>query len=67
VFGLAARGEVGATSDIDLLVEMEPGRSLLDLVALWLDLEDRLGTNVDVRPVRVRRACHPLIGVACLS
>jgi len=27
---------------------MEPGRSLLDLVALWQDLEDLLGTSVDV-------------------
>jgi predicted nucleotidyltransferase len=48
VFGSAARGEAGATSDVDLLVEMEPGRSLLDLVGLWQDLEDLLGTHVDV-------------------
>ncbi len=48
VFGSMARGETGATSDVDLLVEMEPGRSLLDLVGLWQDLEDMLGTHVDV-------------------
>jgi predicted nucleotidyltransferase len=48
VFGSAARGEAGATSDVDLLVEMEPGRSLLDLVGLWQDLEDLLGMRVDV-------------------
>jgi predicted nucleotidyltransferase len=48
VFGSAARGGVDATSDVDLLVEMEPGRSLLDLVGLWQDLEDLLGTHVDV-------------------
>jgi hypothetical protein len=48
VFGSTARGEAGATSDVDLLVEMEPGRSLLDLVGLWQDLEDLLGTHVDV-------------------
>jgi uncharacterized protein len=48
VFGSAARGEAGPTSDIDLLVEMEPGRSLLDLVGLWQDLEDLFGTHVDV-------------------
>jgi predicted nucleotidyltransferase len=48
VFGSTARGESGATSDVDLLVEMEPGRSLLDLVGLWQDLEDLLGTRVDV-------------------
>jgi len=48
VFGSAARGETDTRSDVDLLVEMEPGRSLLDLVALWQDLEDLLGTSVDV-------------------
>lgn len=48
VFGSTARGEAEPDSDIDLLVEMEPGRSLLDLVGLWQDLEDLLGTHVDV-------------------
>jgi predicted nucleotidyltransferase len=48
VFGSTARGDTGSTSDVDLLVEMEPGRSLLDLVGLWQDLEDLLGTQVDV-------------------
>jgi uncharacterized protein len=48
VFGSAARREVAAGSDVDLLVEMEPGRSLLDLVSLWQDLESLLGTQVDV-------------------
>lgn len=48
VFGSIARGEAGTTSDVDLLVEMEPGRSLLDLVGLWQDLEDLLGDHVDV-------------------
>lgn len=48
VFGSMARGEMSSGSDIDLLVEMEPGRSLLDLVGLWQDLTDLLGGNVDV-------------------
>jgi uncharacterized protein len=48
VFGSMARGESDASSDVDLLVEMEPGRSLIDLVGLWQDLEDMLGTHVDV-------------------
>jgi uncharacterized protein len=48
VFGSVARGEPDATSDVDLLVQMEPGRNLLDLVGLWQDLEDLLGTHVDV-------------------
>ena len=48
VFGSAARGEDRADSDLDLLVEMEPGRSLLDLVALGQDLETLLERKVDV-------------------
>jgi predicted nucleotidyltransferase len=48
VFGSVVRGEPNPSSDVDLLVEMEPGRSLIDLVGLWQDLEDMLGTHVDV-------------------
>jgi predicted nucleotidyltransferase len=48
VFGSVARGESGASSDLDLLVEMSGGRSLLDLVALGADLEEALGVAVDV-------------------
>jgi len=48
VFGSAARGEAGPDSDLDLLVRMEPGRSLLDHVALWQELEELLGCKVDV-------------------
>jgi uncharacterized protein len=48
VFGSFARGEADSESDIDLLVDMEPGRSLLDLSGLLIDLEDMLGCNVDV-------------------
>lgn len=48
VFGSVARGEAGAGSDVDFLVEMEPGRSLLDIGGLLMDLQDLLGCNVDV-------------------
>lgn len=48
VFGSAARGEAGDDSDVDFLVEMEPGRSLLDRATLGLDLRDLLGCKVDV-------------------
>ncbi len=48
VFGSAARGEATEDSDIDLLVELEPGRSLLDLSGLVADLEALLGRKVDV-------------------
>ncbi len=48
VFGSVARGEADSESDIDLLVNMEPGRSLFDMGGLLVDLEDLLGCNVDV-------------------
>lgn len=48
VFGSRARGEAGTSSDVDLLVDFEPGRDLLDLVALKQDLEQLLGCHVDV-------------------
>jgi predicted nucleotidyltransferase len=51
VFGSVARGDASSVSDVDLLVEFEPGRSLLDLVGLELDLQDLLGLHVDVATV----------------
>jgi len=48
VFGSVARGESRDTSDLDLLVEWEAGRSLLDHVALVQDLEELLGTKIHV-------------------
>lgn len=47
VFGSAGRGEPNA-HDLDLLVEMEEDRNLLDLIALSQALEDALGIEVDV-------------------
>ena len=41
-FGSVARGEAGPESDIDFLVEMERGRSLLDLIRLSQELEELL-------------------------
>jgi predicted nucleotidyltransferase len=48
IFGSVARGEAGPESDLDVLVDMEPGRSLLDLGGLLVDLERELGCKVDV-------------------
>jgi uncharacterized protein len=48
VFGSLARGEAGPDSDIDTLVKLDPGRSLLDIVAIKQDLGDLLGCEVDV-------------------
>ena len=48
VFGSVARGDAREDSDIDFLVEFEPGRSLLDHSALTLDLQELLGRKADV-------------------
>jgi predicted nucleotidyltransferase len=48
IFGSVARGEAGPESDVDFLVKMEEGRSLLDLSSLVADLQDLLGRKVDV-------------------
>ncbi len=48
VFGSVARGEAGPESDVDILVDLEKGRSLLDHAALLVDLEELLGLRVDV-------------------
>jgi hypothetical protein len=48
VFGSSARGEARPDNDLDVLIRLEPGRSLLDLVAVKHDLEDLLGRRVDV-------------------
>ena len=48
VFGSAVRGDFEPDSDIDFLVELEPGRSLFDLEGLLMDLQELLGRDVDV-------------------
>jgi predicted nucleotidyltransferase len=52
VFGSVARGDARENSDVDFLVDFEPGRTVLDLSELILDLEEALGRPVDV--VRIR-------------
>jgi len=56
VFGSVVRGEAGPESDVDFLVELEPGRSLLDHAALMIELEELLGCSVDVASERGLRA-----------
>jgi predicted nucleotidyltransferase len=48
VFGSVARGSDTPDSDVDLLVDFEPERSLYDLVELQLDIESLLGRRADV-------------------
>lgn len=48
LFGSMARGDAGPDSDVDFLVQMEPGRSLVDMAGLKLDLEALLQRPVDI-------------------
>lgn len=48
VFGSVARGTAQSTSDVDFLVELEPGRSLIDLGGLAADLQELLDCKVDI-------------------
>jgi len=48
VFGSRARGEGDEQSDVDILVELERGRTLLDLVRLKRELEELTHRDVDV-------------------
>ena len=48
VFGSVARGEARPDRDLDLLVDFEPGTSLLDHIGLFQDLEELLGVRVEI-------------------
>lgn len=48
IFGSVARGEADLESDIDVLVDLEPGRNLLDLGGLLMELQALLRCRVDV-------------------
>jgi predicted nucleotidyltransferase len=58
LFGSVVRGEDTEDSDIDLLVEFDGRKSLLDLVGLKLDLEDTLQREFDVLTYD---SLHPLL------
>ncbi|MBL8664773.1 MAG: nucleotidyltransferase domain-containing protein [Candidatus Odyssella sp.] len=57
LFGSVARGEAGASSDVDVLVRFDSGAevSLLDVVHIENELSDLLGTRVQVLREPVRR------------
>ena len=63
VFGSVARGEGDRANDVDFLVDLDPGRSLLDLCGLQRELEQLLALKVDVvssRGLRERVKEHVL-------
>lgn len=55
VFGSVARGDDNPDSDVDLLVDLDPGRGLLDLAELRDALSDLLGERVDVATIELLR------------
>ena len=64
LFGSVVRGEAGERSDIDLLVEFEGRKSLLDLAGLKINLEALLNRKVDVLTYN---SLHPLLKDRILS
>nr|QNO51592.1 hypothetical protein FJOHDBIG_00041 [Methanosarcinales archaeon ANME-1 ERB6] len=64
LFGSIVRGEATEESDIDLLIEFEGRKSLLDLAGLKLDLQELLRRRVDVLTYK---SLHPLLKERILS
>ena len=64
IFGSVARGEAEVDSDVDILVELPKGASLLDLAGLKIDLEGMLGNEVDVLTYN---SIYPLLKERILS
>jgi predicted nucleotidyltransferase len=58
IFGSYVRGDQRSDSDIDMLVKLKKGKSLLDLVKLELKLEAALGRKVDLLTYN---SLHPLL------
>ena len=64
IFGSVARGNSTAKSDLDLLIDLEDDRTLLDQIGLKQDLEDLLNCSIDITEVF---SLHPLIRDRVLS
>ncbi|OYT66952.1 hypothetical protein B6V00_02395, partial [ANME-1 cluster archaeon ex4572_4] len=64
LFGSVARGEATEESDIDLLIEFEGRKSLLDLAGLKLELQELLRRRVDLLTYK---SLHPLLKERILS
>ena len=55
VFGSVARGEADDSSDLDLLVDLDDHRSLMDMGGLLMDLQAQLNTKIDVATEQMLR------------
>lgn len=55
IFGSVARGQADDKSDLDVLVDLMPGKNLFDLGGMLTDLESLLGCSVDVVTERLLR------------
>ena len=55
VFGSVARGQETSESDVDLLVDLDPERTLLDVIGFQQEAEDILGMGVDVAVPRMMK------------
>jgi predicted nucleotidyltransferase len=64
IFGSVARGTSRKGSDLDVLVSMKAGRTLLDLIGFEQALEDALGISIDVVE---EGGIHPLLEQAILK
>jgi predicted nucleotidyltransferase len=64
VFGSTARGTAGPASDVDFPVDLEPGRTLLDLIALMREWGALLRRRADVTPPA---ALHPMLADRILA
>jgi uncharacterized protein len=64
IFGSYARGEATKKSDIDVLIQFKGRKSLLDLVGVKLDIEDKLKRKADVVEYS---ALHPLLRKSILK
>jgi predicted nucleotidyltransferase len=48
IFGSVARGEARPDSDVDIVVDFPPKKSIFELVGLWLDLKELIGAEVSL-------------------
>ncbi len=62
VFGSVARGQAGPESEVDFLIDLEPGRTLFDLGGFLYEVRELLGVPVDVVPEKsLRKHIRPSV------